>query len=122
MQTEHHTVSGNLNTGIPAGYVSCIAIDPQNSNKVLAVLSNYNIRSLWYSDNGGTTWTNVEGNLAGANGPSVRWAEIFYVSSVMHIMLATSTGMYSTISIKRCRYSLDSASSKHNRKRSLCSD
>lgn len=94
-----HTVSANLNTGIPAGYVSCIAIDPQNSNKVLAVLSNYNIGSLWYSDNGGTTWTNVEGNLAGANGPSVRWAEIFYVSSVMHIMLATSTGMYSTVSL-----------------------
>ncbi len=91
-----YTVSGDLNTGLPNGFVSCIAIDPENSDKVLAVFSNYNIGSLWYSSNGGNTWTNVEGNLGGVNGPSVRWAEIFYVQSVMHIVLATSTGVYYT--------------------------
>jgi len=91
-----YVVSADLNTGLPNGFVSCIAIDPENSEKVLAVFSNYNIGSLWYSSNGGTTWTNVEGNLGGANGPSVRWAEIFYVQSVMHIVLATSTGVFYT--------------------------
>jgi len=90
------TISGVLNAGMPNGYVSCLAIDPTNSNNVLAVFSNYNIASLWYTNNGGTSWTAVEGNLAGANGPSARWAEIFYVSSVMHIILATSTGLYYT--------------------------
>ena len=91
-----YTVSGNLNTGLPAGYVSCIAIDPQNSNMALAVFSNYNIQSLWYTNNGGTSWSNVEGNLSGANGPSIRWAEIFYVSSTLQIVLSTSTGIYFT--------------------------
>ena len=92
-------ISADLNTGMPAGYVSCIAIDPDNSEKVIAVFSNYNIASLWYSTNGGTNWTSIEGNLSGANGPSIRWAEIFYVQSVMHVMLATSTGMYYTTNI-----------------------
>jgi len=91
-----YSVSGNLNAGLPAGYVACLAIDPQNSNKVLAVFSNYNIQSLWYSDNGGTSWTDVEGNLSGANGPSIRWAEIFYINSTLQIVLCTSTGIYYT--------------------------
>jgi hypothetical protein len=91
-----YSVSGNLNTGLPAGYVSCIAVDPQNSNLALAVFSNYNIQSLWYTNNGGANWTAVEGNLTGVNAPSVRWAEIFYVSATMQIVLGTSTGIYYT--------------------------
>jgi hypothetical protein len=90
------TVSGNLNTGLPAGYVSCIAVDPSNSNFAMAVFSNYNMQSLWYTNNGGTSWTDVEGNLSGVNGPSIRWAEIFYINNTMQIMLSTSTGMYFT--------------------------
>lgn len=89
-------VSGNLNTGLPTGYVSCIAVDPLNSEKALLVFSNYNIHSLWFTENGGTNWTSVEGNLYGANGPSVRWAEIFYINSTLQIVLATSTGIYYT--------------------------
>ena len=91
-----HTVSGDLNAGLPAGYVSCIAVDPTNSDFAMAVFSNYNMQSLWYTNNGGTSWTDVEGNLAGVNGPSIRWAEIFYVNNTMQIMLSTSTGMYFT--------------------------
>ena len=92
-------ISGDLNAGLPNGYVSCLAIDPTNSNNVLAVFSNYNISSLWYTNNGGTSWTAVEGNLGGTNGPSARWAEIVYVSGVMHIILATSTGIYYTTTL-----------------------
>jgi hypothetical protein len=91
-----YTVSGNLNAGLPAGYVSCIAVDPQNSDMALAVFCNYNIQSLWYTNNGGSTWADVEGNLSGANGPSIRWAEIFYISSTLQIVLGTSTGLYYT--------------------------
>ncbi len=89
-------VSGDLNADLPAGYVSCIAPDPADGNKVMAVFSNYNISSIWYSTNGGANWTSVEGNLSGTNGPSVRWAEIFYVQNQLHYMVATSTGMYYT--------------------------
>ena len=45
----------------------------------------------------GTSWTDVEGNLASASGPSVRWASIFYVSGVPHYFIATSVGVYFTI-------------------------
>ena len=91
-----YAVSGNLNTGLPTGYISCISVDPQNSNLALALFSNYNTGSLWYTNNGGTSWTAVEGNLSGANGPSVRWAEIFYISATMQIVIGTSTGIYYT--------------------------
>ena len=76
--------------------MSCIAVDPTNSDKVLLVFSNYNINSLWYTSNGGTNWTDVEGNLAGASGPSVRWATIFYVDGIPHYFIATSVGVYFT--------------------------
>jgi|WetSurMetagenome_2_1015567.scaffolds.fasta_scaffold06965_3 hypothetical protein len=92
-------VSDSLNAGLPSGYISCIAIDPTNSNKALVVFSNYNIGSLWYTTNGGTNWTSVEGNLSGANGPSIRWAEIIYVQSIMHIILSTSIGIYYTANL-----------------------
>jgi len=91
------STTGDLGASIPNGYISCIAIDPTNSNNALVVLSNYNIPSLWYTTNGGTSWTDVEGNLAGASGPSVRWATIFYVDAVPHYFLATSVGVYFTI-------------------------
>lgn len=92
-------ISANLNAGLPAGYVSCIAIDPTNSEKAIAVFSNYNIQSLWYTTDGGTSWTDIEGNLTGSTGPSIRWAEIFYVQTVPHIFLATSVGVYYTTSL-----------------------
>jgi hypothetical protein len=87
----------DVSSGLPAsGYVNCLAVDPTNSNNVIAVFSNYNLQSLWYSTNGGSIWTDVEGNLSGATGPSVRWATIFYVSETSHYFLGTSVGVYFT--------------------------
>ncbi|MEK9136597.1 MAG: hypothetical protein AAB393_05695, partial [Bacteroidota bacterium] len=66
-----------LNGGTSSGgFVRCIAVDPTNSSKALLVFGNYNFQSLWHTTNGGTTWTDVEGNLAGPSGPSVRFASI----------------------------------------------
>ena len=86
----------DIKGSLPTAYVSCIAIDPTNSNNALLTFSNYNIQSLWYTTNGGTSWTDVEGNLAGASGPSIRWASIFYVDAVPHYFLATSVGVFFT--------------------------
>jgi hypothetical protein len=60
------------------------------------VFGNYSFPSLWYTTNGGTTWTDVEGNLAGASGPSIRWATMFYVDGQLEVFLATSIGVLST--------------------------
>jgi len=81
------------------GFVRAVAVDPTNSDKALLAFGNYNFQSLWYTTNGGTTWRDVEGNLAGPSGPSVRWATIFYIDTVMHVFLGTSIGLLSTTNL-----------------------
>ncbi len=81
-----------------AGYVSNIAVDPHDGNKVLVVFSNYNVYSLFYTTDGGTTWQRAGGNLEGNNitAPSVRWASILHVSDGTVYLVGTSTGLYAT--------------------------
>lgn len=86
----------DVSSELPGGYVNCLAVDPTDLDNVIAVFSNYNLKSLWYSTYGGSSWTDVEGNLSGATGPSVRWATIFYVSGESHYFLGTSIGVYFT--------------------------
>ena len=38
-------------------YVACIDVDPLNAEKLFAVFSNYGVKSIYFSDNGGTNWT-----------------------------------------------------------------
>lgn len=95
----------NLTTStLPAGatsFVSCIAVDPDSADHVMAVYSNYSIYSLFYSTDAGTTWTKVGGNLeatstGAGNGPSVRWASILPVGNSRVYLVGTSTGLYAT--------------------------
>lgn len=94
-----------------SGYTSCLAIDPENADRVIAVFSNYNIISLWLTENGGQSWTPIEGNLKGnpnpnappqlyfiSDGPSMRWAEIIKVEGEDEevVVLGTSVGVFST--------------------------
>jgi hypothetical protein len=81
---------------IQGGFVRCVAVDPTNSNRALVAFGNYNFRSLWYTTDGGLNWTDVEGNLAGAAGPSIRWATIFDLDGQLEVFLGTSIGVLST--------------------------
>ena len=88
----------------PNGYVSCIAVDPNNADNVLVVFSNYGVYSLFYSTNAGTSWEKVAGNLeanssGGGNGPSIRWAKIIPVSDGTVYMVGTSIGVYATYNL-----------------------
>lgn len=86
--------------GVAAGsYPSAIALNPNNADEILATFTNYNVPSVFYSANGGASWTNVEGNLGGEDGPSVRWATIVPGNSGKVYLLATSTGVYSTMTL-----------------------
>lgn len=90
--------------GLPAGYVSCVAIDPTDADRALLVFSNYEVQSLFYTSNAGATWTDVSGNLeenpnGSGSGPSTRWAEILPASTSTYYFVATSTGLYSTTSL-----------------------
>jgi hypothetical protein len=87
--------------GLPSAYVSCIAIDPRNADKAMLVFSNYEVKSLWWTNNGGDSWTHISGNLeehadGSGSGPSCRWAAILYVNDIPLYFVGTSTGFYST--------------------------
>jgi len=89
--------------GFPSdGYVSSIATDFTDGNKALLAFSNYEIISLYYTTNGGSTWSAVAGNLeqfgnGQGNGPSVRWVEIVMGrNNLRYYFAGTSTGLYST--------------------------
>ncbi len=89
------TVTKITSASFPSGaYVSWIAVDPTNSNNAMLLFSNYNVDRIWYTTDGGSTWTNESGNLNAATGPSVRSAEIFTISGTTDYLLATSTGVY----------------------------
>ncbi|MBL0097983.1 MAG: T9SS type A sorting domain-containing protein [Bacteroidetes bacterium] len=107
----------NANTGTPvrttitsnlfpaSGYVSCIAVNPQNADELMVVFSNYSVYSLWHSADGGTTWAkaggNLEANVSGTgNGPSMRWASILPLQSGGTVYFAGgSTGLYATTTL-----------------------
>jgi hypothetical protein len=81
---------------VTGGFVRGIAVDPQDSRNALVVFGNYNFQSLWYTTDAGASWTDVEGNLAGPAGPSVRFAAMAHVDGVRHVFLATSIGVLSS--------------------------
>lgn len=90
------SVGGNANA-----YVSCIAVDPNNGDNVMAVFSNYGLYSLFYSSDAGTTWTKVAGNLEAnatgtGDGPSCRWASIIPVNGGTVYLVGTSVGLFAT--------------------------
>ena len=86
-------LNGGTATG---GFVRCVAVDPTDSQRALVAFGNYNFPSLWYTTNGGASWTDVEGNLAGPSGPSIRWASMFYFEGQLQVFLGTSIGVLST--------------------------
>ncbi len=84
----------------PAGaYVHNIAVNPDDANDIMIVMSNYNIVGLYHSTDGGQTYTAVEGNLQGtqqAPGPSLRGASILPTNNGTVYFAATSVGLFST--------------------------
>ncbi|SMD34828.1 Por secretion system C-terminal sorting domain-containing protein [Reichenbachiella faecimaris] len=84
------------------GYVSNICIDPNDAERILVCYSNYNILSLFFSEDGGQNFKDVGGNLeenedGTGNGPSFRWSEIIALNDDSYkYFVGTSTGLYST--------------------------
>ena len=89
-----------LPTGVvPGSFTSSISINEFDEQEMLVTYSNYSVPSVFHSTDGGATWTNIEGNLSGDDGPSVRWSHIMPVTGGAAYFLATSTGIYSTRSL-----------------------
>ncbi len=95
----------NITSGLFTGgaSVSCIAIDPTNADRVIVTFSNYNARSIFFTSNGGTSWTDISANLEqhpfggpAGNGPSVRWAKIVPLNGDTAYFVGTSIGLFAT--------------------------
>lgn len=111
------TANGNYsvtNIKIPnsSGFVSSIATHPKDGNKLVVVFSNYNVYSLFYSENGGATWQNISGDLEGEiqpgvpadfkqinNGPSCRLAKFIDLQDSTWLLVGTSVGLFGTLTI-----------------------
>jgi hypothetical protein len=82
-------------------YISCIATNKFNGNEIIVTFSNYGVRSIFYSNDGGKNWQSISGNLeefpdGSGNGPSVNWAEIYQTNNSTIYFVATSIGLFST--------------------------
>lgn len=77
---------------LPSSYVSCIAIENGDDDHLLVTFSNYGVNSVYETTNGGTSWTNIEGDLPDM---PVRWAE-FNPNLNTQAMLATELGVWTT--------------------------
>ena len=86
----------------PAGaYVSSVEPDRLNANNVMVTFSNYEVVSIFYTTDGGTTWTDVSGNLeenpdGTGNGPSIAWGHIYNDGVTKKYYVGTSIGLFST--------------------------
>jgi hypothetical protein len=84
--------------------VQDIAVNPNNDDEVMAVISNYGVTSVWWTNNAKSaapTWRNAEGNLTL---PSIRSCMIVVKKDasnnpVTEYYLGTSVGLYSAIDI-----------------------
>jgi photosystem II stability/assembly factor-like uncharacterized protein len=87
------------------GFLAYIDIDQADADHVMAVFSNYGVQSLFHSDDGGTTWEPVGGNLeefpdGSGSGPSVRCSQKIQYQGNMVIFVGTTAGLYSTTELK----------------------
>jgi len=84
-------------------WIHDIAVNPNNSDELIVVATNYNIIGLYHSTDAGATWTAIEGNLADGptlgdgKGPSLRSAVILPVGNTTRYLVGTSAGLYSTL-------------------------
>ncbi|MGB0522062.1 MAG: T9SS type A sorting domain-containing protein [Flammeovirgaceae bacterium] len=87
-------------TNWPAGgWIHDIAVNPEDADEVIVVISNYNVVGVFYTSDGGTTWSEIEGDLIGNGsdpGPSIRSAAIHTYNSTTCYLVGTSTGLYGT--------------------------
>ena len=91
----HAGVPANITSikspSFPAGFMNCINTGTTD-NVLVVVFSNYGVNNVWYTNNGGTSWAAIDGNLPDM---PVRWA-VFEPGNDNKILLATEAGVYST--------------------------
>lgn len=88
-------------TNFPGGYIQCITQHPTDTGKIYVVFTNYNVLSIFESNNSGANWVAISGNLeqntsGSGNGPSCRWLTIAPTLDSLVYFVGSSTGLYAT--------------------------
>ena len=88
-----------------SAHINHVAVHPENGDIALAVFSNYEVYSLYFTINAGETWQRAGGNLeeqenGQGSGPSCRWASIMPFGENTLYFVATSTGIFATDQIQ----------------------
>lgn len=99
--TASNTVPDNITPStMLAGYlVKDISINPRNQDTVIAVVSNYNVNSIYWTGNATAAipiWQVIEGNLTL---PSVRSCEVVAKTNGVEYYVGTTVGLFSTTTI-----------------------
>ena len=71
--------------------ISCVNTGTSDDH-LIASYSNYGLQHVWYSANGGSTWTNIDGNLPDI---PVRWV-MFHPDNNDKAIIATEMGVFET--------------------------
>lgn len=79
------------------GTVSCIDVGATD-NELLVTLSNYGVQSVWYTADGGDTWTGKDQTNYGLPDVPVRTA-LFNPQNRQQVLLGTDLGVWSTTNI-----------------------
>ena len=77
---------------IVGGSIRSIDVDVNRPERLLATVSNMNIPNVFYSDDSGDTWTNLDGDLPAV---PVRWA-VFNPIDSNSLLVATEVGVWTT--------------------------
>lgn len=85
------TATNISGAGFPAGFVRCVNVG-SSDDKIVATFSNFGVAQVWVTTDGGTNWTNIDGNLPDM---PVWWA-LFDPTNNNKMYLATETGVWST--------------------------
>ena len=78
------------------GYISSIDLGPTD-DEIIITLSNYGVSSVWYTVDGGVSWSNKDNDGSLPDIP-VRWA-LLNPNDPRQVMLATELGVWSTSDI-----------------------
>lgn len=89
-------------SNLPSGaYVSSIIPNPNDANEVLLSYSNYEVESIFYTNDAGSSWENISGSLeenpdgSGA-GPSVNWMHWYQDDTDTIFFAGTTSGLFAT--------------------------
>jgi photosystem II stability/assembly factor-like uncharacterized protein len=94
VSTPTTTLIGSFYSPYDEVNVSCIDVGA-NDNELLVTLSNYDVKSVYYTNDGGVTWTSKDEPTYGLPNIPVR-AVLFNPMNRQQVLLATELGVWST--------------------------